>query len=100
MTEKEFLARAYDNDRLSLLAIAKEAGAKFDPEPVGLPPLGVRVSNHHDGRPMYYPVSSGGLLTQDEVVEVVRRCNAWDEMRRLAVDGQYYGIEKILGVKR
>lgn len=33
MTEKEFLSRAYGDDRLSLLDLAKEAGAKFDPEP-------------------------------------------------------------------
>ncbi len=92
MTEKEFTERFQnDSENRALwsstaakraLALAKEAGAKFDPEPVELPVLGVREAPSE--HPYCYPAAPGGILSRKEVVEVVRRCNAWPELRTLA----------------
>ena len=65
------------------LAKAKEAGAKFDPEPVELPEL-ASYAAEPEGH-LYVP-HRPGALTPLEAAEVVRRCNAWpqigEEIRR------------------
>ena len=92
MTEEWFLREAALSPGTPLadrvLALARKAGAKFDPEPVELPEL---ASYTHFQRPgaaepeghLYVP-HRPGALTPLEAAEVVRRCNSWPRLREIA----------------
>lgn len=76
MTEKQFMELVTP---WAALQAAKEAGAKFDPEPVELPIIGI----HHRPQPHLTLPGTGSQLTGDQLHEVVRRCNAWPRLRGL-----------------
>lgn len=88
MTEKEFLRQCEGQYSESIsaaaLRLAKEAGAKFDPEPVEVPTLWAPVSADHCGRVLVpaSPDTPMRALTYIEALEVVRRSNLWPELNR------------------
>ena len=92
MTEKEFLDK-FQNESTAHwsreaarrgLALAKEAGAVFDPEPVELPPLTAWPIPGNDAYGKAVAGPDGEALTMAQAREVVRRCNAWQELQQRA----------------
>lgn len=96
MTEKEFLRSCYRAGFQSApkhnlegaaaggvpslneaLALAKQHGARFDPEPVKLAKLSV---GQYEKDRVFKNDGEGYLigLSPEETAEVVRRCNLWD----------------------
>lgn len=91
MTEKEFLHRAYSDDRLSLLNLAKEAGAKFDPEPVELPPL-KSTGNDDNQISMIISQSEPKALKKFQCDEIIRRCKVVEILRNKAIANKIIGF--------
>lgn len=96
MTEREFLReairgneRGYSREDVAAhvaqmaLKLARGLGAEFDPEPVEkLPEL--RVGRDLKERIRIYVdmgSEAGHDLTSREAAEIVRRCNAWEQVR-------------------
>lgn len=85
MTEKAFRELVVTLQGVEHIVLAaKEAGAKFDPEPVELPRLGVPPFSL-EAPALVMAESAGGYsrLTEPEAREIVRRCNAWPAILRL-----------------
>lgn len=95
MTEKEFLDKlstkdspSYSYSALLALELAKQHGAKFDPEPIELPTLrkmafglptkgyGIRIVNRLESN----------LLSSEQADEVIRRCELIPRLRKYITD--------------
>lgn len=95
MTEREFLDKlsskdpSYSYSALLALALAKQQGAKFDPEPVELPPIikwqlgGDRYSIRRSESKEPY---TRNYLNQREAEEVIRRCELIPRLRKYITD--------------
>lgn len=93
MTESQFKARLLVGEEGMFwdwelaLKLAKEAGAKFDPEPepVKLPRIEVPTFTHHPqasvGVVKNYPTDRSLIWpSPEQAAEIARRCNAWEDL--------------------
>ncbi len=94
MTEKEFLVALSpplpDPPRPSpisvaeaALRLAKEAGAKFEPEPVALPKLYAAEASSSAYAPRCFLMAGAEYPSYEHLIEVARRCNSWPALRKL-----------------
>lgn len=82
-----------------LRQLAESVGAKFEPEPVELPPL---LAQWTRSVSFPFPAPEDGAfeyLSEQQVKEVVRRCNAWPELRKLTMAGRYGEVLDVLDGK-